>query len=98
MFKRDSLKLGIILGLIAPLFGLLGYYFWKLYPTYSLSDFFQLLASQTTLISGLSTFALLANVALLTIYLNKRLDKTAKGIFAVSVLYALTALVIKFLL
>lgn len=98
MFKKDSLLFGIILGLFAPLFGLIGYYFWKLYPTYSLNEFFQLLAAQTTLISGLSTFALLANVALLTIYLNKRLDKTAKGIFAVSVLYALTALIIKFVL
>jgi hypothetical protein len=96
MFKKDNLPFGIVLGAIAPLFGFLGYYFWKFYPTFSLKDFFDLLMAQTTLISGLSTFALLINVALLTVYLNRRLDKTAKGIFAISVLYALVALAIKF--
>ena len=98
MFKRDNFIMGLAIGFIAPLFGLLGYYLWKFYPTYSLKDFFQLLASQTTLISGLSTFALLATVAILTVYLNRHLDKTAKGIFTISVMYALAALVIKFVL
>lgn len=96
MFKKDNLSFGVLLGAIAPLFGFLAFYFWKFYPTFSIKDFIDLLLSQTTLISGLSTFALLINVALLTVYLNKKLDKTAKGIFAISVLYALIALVIKF--
>lgn len=95
MFKKDNIAIGVLLGTFAPMLGFLGYYFWKMFPTYSIKDFVELLLSQTTLISGLSTFALLANVALLTVYLNKHLDKTAKGIFGVSVLYALIALALK---
>ena len=96
MFKKDTFLFGLLLGFVAPFFGLIGYYFWKFYPTYSLKDFFELLTFQPTLISGLSSFALLANVAILTVYLNRQLDKTAKGIFTISVLYALAALVVKF--
>jgi hypothetical protein len=86
---------GIILGLIAPLVGMLGYYFWKFYPTYSIGDFFSIIFSNKTILSGLSTFALFANVILLTIYLNTRRDETAKGIFIISCVYAIAAIVLK---
>jgi len=93
--KRNSLLFGIILGLIAPLIGMLGYYFWKFYPTYSLQDFFSIIFSQKTILSGLSTFALFANVILLTLYLNTRRDATAKGIFVISCVYAIAAIIFK---
>ena len=93
--KRNSLLFGIIIGLIAPLLGMLGYYFWKFYPTYSLGDFISIILSQKTIFSALSTFALFANVVLLTIYLNTRRDETAKGIFLISCVYAIAAIVIK---
>jgi hypothetical protein len=93
--KRDSLLFGIIIGLIAPLIGVLGYYFWKFYPTYSLGDFISLLLSEKTILSALSTFALFANVVLLTIYLNTRRDETAKGIFLISCIYAIAAITLK---
>ena len=96
--KKDSLLFGAILGLIAPLFGTLGYYFWKFYPMYSVGDSIRVILSQKTILSALSTFALFANVVLLTLYLNNRKDETAKGIFAISCLYAIAALVIKFFL
>ena len=86
---------GIVLGLIAPLLGMLGYYFWKFYPTYSLADFFSIIFSQKTILSGLATFALFANVILLTLYLNTRRDETAKGIFIISCVYAIAAIVFK---
>jgi hypothetical protein len=93
--KRNSLLLGIILGLIAPLLGMLGYYFWKFYPTYSLGDFSSIIFSNKTILSALSTFALFANVILLTIYLNTRRDETAKGIFIISCVYAIAAIILK---
>jgi hypothetical protein len=93
--KRNSLLFGIIIGLIAPLIGMLGYYFWKFYPTYSLGDFISLLLSEKTILSALSTFALFANVVLLTIYLNTRRDETAKGIFLISCIYAIAAITLK---
>jgi hypothetical protein len=93
--KRNSLLFGIILGLIAPLLGMLGYYFWKFYPTYSLGAFINIITTQKALLSAISTFALFANVILLTIYLNTRKDETAKGIFIISCIYAIAAIVIK---
>jgi len=93
--KRNSLLFGIILGLIAPILGMLGYYFWKFYPTYSLGDFFDVISSNKSILSGLSTFALFANVVLLTLYLNTRRDETAKGIFLISCVYAIGAIVLK---
>jgi hypothetical protein len=93
--KRNSLLFGIILGLIAPLIGMLGYYFWKFYPTYSIGAFINIVLAEKTLLSAISTFALFANVVLLTIYLNTRKDQTAKGIFIISCVYAIAAIVIK---
>lgn len=37
----------------------------------------------------------MANAVLFTIYINARIDKTAKGIFWATLIYALTALSIK---
>ena len=93
--KRNSLLLGIILGLVAPLLGMLGYYFWKFYPTYSIGAFIHVILSEKALLSAISTFALFANVVLLTVYLNTRKDETAKGIFIISCVYAIAAIVIK---
>ena len=75
--------------------GMLGYYFWKFYPTYSLGDFLNIILSEKAILSALSTFALFANVILLTIYLNTRRDDTAKGIFIISCVYAIAAMVLK---
>jgi len=96
--KRNSIPFGIILGLFAPLLGMLGYYFWKFYPTFSVGDFFSTVFSNRTVLSGISTFALFANVVLLTIYLNTRRDETGKGIFIISCIYAIGAIVLKLFL
>ena len=93
--KRNSLIFGIIIGLIAPILGMLCYYFWKFYPTYSINDFLNIILSEKAILSALSTFALFANVILLTIYLNTRRDETAKGIFIISCVYAIAAIVLK---
>lgn len=93
--KKNSILLGMIMGLFAPLVGMAGYYFWKFYPTYSLSDFLHVVFSERAILSALSTFALFANVVLLTIYLNTKRDETAKGIFIISCVYAIAAIVFK---
>jgi hypothetical protein len=98
MLKRDQFGLGIILGILAPMLGLLVYYFWKFYPTFTLGEFFTVLALQKSLISGIVSFALIANAILFTIYINTRRDKTAKGIFIITCIYAIAALVVKGLL
>jgi hypothetical protein len=95
MFKKDNLKLGILLGLIAPFIGIVGYYFLKIYPI-SFSDYIQLLGMEKRFLTNAITFSLLANAVFFTIYINSHKDKTAKGIFAVTVIYVIAAVILKF--
>lgn len=98
MLKRDNLKMGIILGIIAPLLGMVLYYFGKFYPALSVKDFFQLLSIQKTLITGIVSISLVANAVLFTLYINTRRDQTAKGIFASTCVYAIGSLILKYFL
>jgi hypothetical protein len=50
---------------------------------------------QKSLLSGIISIALIANAIVFTVYINKQKDKTAKGIFAVSVAYAVAAFLFK---
>lgn len=95
MLKRDNLRLGIVLGIIAPFFGFLIYYFVKFYPTFSLGDFIQFLKSNKSLITVVVSLSLLANAGLFTLYINMQKDLTAKGIFIVTVIYGIAALLFR---
>jgi hypothetical protein len=91
---KDNFKLGIVLGLLAPLLGILGFYFWKAYPV----DFWyymRALGQEQRLLTNAVTFSLFANAIVFTIFINSRRDKTAKGVFIVTVLYAIAAIVLK---
>ena len=98
MLKRDSLKLGFILGFIAPLISLVVYYFIRFYPLFSVSDFFEFVSLNKTQITAISVPCLLLNIVLFTIYINSHRDKTAKGIFTITLLYAIAALLLKFII
>ena len=98
MLKRDSLKLGFILGFIAPIIILVVYYFIWFYSLFSVSDFFEFVSLNKTQITAISVPCLLLNIALFTIYINSHRDKTAKGIFTITLLYAIAALLLKFII
>ncbi len=98
MFKRDNLRFGILLGFLAPLISLVVYYFIKFYPLYTVGDFFTLVSQNKNLVTAISVPCLVLNIALFTFYINTRRDKTAKGIFAITLVYAIAALLLKFLL
>jgi hypothetical protein len=98
MLKRDSLPLGLVLGFIAPIFGMLIYYFVKFFPTFSLADFFRVMGTQKSLITGIVSISLIANAVIFTVYINTRKDKTAKGIFTATCIYAIVAMIVKFFL
>lgn len=95
---KDSLRLGLLLGIIAPFFGMFIFYFWKFYPTFSLKEFFTVLFMQKTLVTGIVGFSLFANAVIFTLYINTRKDRTAKGIFIVTVIYAVSAIIFKLFL
>jgi len=96
--NKDNIIVGLVLGVIAPLFGMFGYYYWKFAHFLTLGEFFELLSVQKSLISGIVAICLLANVAIFTIYTNKRKDNTAKGIFIITCLYGIAAVLTKLFL
>ena len=98
MLKRDSLKLGLLLGFVAPLVSLVIYYLIRFYPLFTVSDFFEFVSTNKSQITAISVPCLLLNIALFTIYINSHRDNTAKGIFTVTLLYAIAALLLKFVL
>ena len=96
IFKKDNLRLGLVLGLVAPIVSLVVYYFVRFYPTFTARDFFNFLRTNKPQITAVSVPCLLLNIVLFTVYINSRRDSTAKGIFVATILYAIAALLFKF--
>lgn len=97
MFKKDNFIYGCILGLLAPVAGLLLMKFYK-FGMLSFKEVLQFIYYQPghgLLTAGL-TVSLMMNAFFFTMYINEGSDKTAKGIFATTVLYAIVILLIKY--
>ena len=97
IFKKDNLRLGLVLGLVAPIISLVVYYFVKFYPTFSIKDFLDFMRTNKSQITAVSVPCLVLNIALFTYYINSHKDSTAKGIFAATLIYAILALLFKFI-
>ena len=96
MFKKDSLPLGLVLGLIAPMLGIILFKVYK-FGVFTFQETFQFMLYEPgykTLTVALS-LSLLLNALLFTIYINNGKDNTAKGIFLTTLLYGLIVLSIK---
>jgi hypothetical protein len=96
ILKRDDIKLGVVLGFIGPLIGILLYKFIK-FKMFSFKETFQFMIYEPghSTLSVALTLALFVNAVLFTIYLNTRKDKTAKGIFLVTLVYGVAVLFLK---
>jgi hypothetical protein len=95
IFKKDNFVFGLILGFIAPALGFFLFKFYK-FRAYSLREMFQFLKENPNLISVFISVSLMANAILFTIYVNGRRDKTAKGIFVLTIVYAVVAMIFKY--
>lgn len=95
MLKKDDFKLGLIFGLLLPVVSFLGYYSWK-FSVYSFSDYIFYLRTNKALVTAITIPCLVLNMVIFTYYINSKLDRTAKGIFAVTLLYALASLAVKY--
>ena len=95
ILKKDNFWLGTVVGLVGPL---IGFAIFKLikYRSFSLREMYQWMTLNHNLITAWISVSLFANALLFTLFVNARIDKTAKGIFTVTVLYAIIALLIKF--
>ena len=96
IFKKDNFVFGLILGFIAPAVGFLLYKFVK-FRGLTLTEMFQWIKLNPNLITVFISVSLFANAALFTIYINSHRDKTAKGIFVVTIIYAVIAMLFKYL-
>ena len=96
IFKKDNFWLGTFIGLVSPMLGILLFKAVK-FSIFSLKETLQFMFMEPgyrTLSAGLS-LSLLLNALFFTLYINAHKDKTAKGIFASTVIYGLFVLIIK---
>ena len=95
--KLDNLKLGLFVGMLAPVLGIFIFYLWKFRHVLSFGEFIQYLGLERHLITGVISISLVANAAFFTYFINTNKDQTAKGIFFVTIVYVLAALIRKFM-
>lgn len=95
ILKKDNLKLGILLGILAPLLAMLIYYFWNFSRALSISEYIFVLRTNKPLLTAITSISLLANAVIFTFYINTHRDQTAKGIFVATLLYGIFVLVYK---
>lgn len=96
LFNKDNLPFGLLLGTVSPLVGLLLLKLGK-FSLFSFRETVQFMLNEPgfkTLSAGLSV-SLLLNALFFTIFINRRKDQTAKGIFITTLIYGLLVLSIK---
>ena len=96
MLKRDNFWMGTILGLIAPILGMFIFKHYK-FEIFTLKETFQFIILEPghKTLTVAMTLSLLLNAVLFTLYINTNKDKTAKGIFATTMVYGLIILILK---
>ena len=96
IFKKDNFLMGFIMGMIAPIGGILIYKYRQL-SAFTFKETFQYLIYQPghNMLTVAISLSLLANAVLFTIYINAHIDNTAKGIFTATLIYGITALSLK---
>ena len=95
--NKDNLRLGIVLGFIAPIFGMALYYFIQFRNVMTLSEFGHVILVEKRLLTALISVSLVANAVIFTYYINKRKDRTAKGIFIATCIYGIASLLWKWI-
>jgi hypothetical protein len=96
IFKKDNFIYGLALGFVAPLIAFLLYKYVK-FQSLTLIEMFQWMKLNPNLITVSISVCLMANAVLFTIFINGHRDKTAKGIFVLTVIYAAIAMGFKYL-
>jgi len=96
MFKRDNIRLGLLLGFLGPILGMIVYYFAAFYShNVGFAEFLGYMRQYKSLLTAVSSISLVANAVLFTFYVNARKDQTIKGIFLATLIYGIGVLLIK---
>ncbi|RYY99025.1 MAG: hypothetical protein EOO11_06310 [Chitinophagaceae bacterium] len=95
--KRDDVRLGLAVGLIAPI--LIFFLIYALrFTGYDFGEFLDLFVRERRLITFFGAWCLVGNIALFTAYINSNRDRTARGIFIVTLVYGVAVLLAKALI
>ncbi|UAY51470.1 hypothetical protein [Ferruginibacter albus] len=96
ILKKDNLVLGIVIGLLAPLLGILLFKYIK-FKIFTFKEVFQYIYYEPDhkMLTVALSLSLLLNALFFTIYINTNKDKTAIGIFSSTMFYGLIVLLIK---
>ena len=89
--------MGLILGFILPILVFFLIYLVR-FGDSSLEDFFDTFLAQKSLITFFGVWCLVSNIAMFTYYVNTQKDRTAKGIFAMTLIYGIGILLAKVLI
>jgi len=92
--KKNTIILGLVLGFVMPALGVFIFYLWKASAT-PFWDFISIAFKEKSFLTAMIAFSLFLNAIVFTYYVNRRLDKTAIGIFIATCVYALPAIIIK---
>jgi hypothetical protein len=97
MLKLDKYPFGVAIGTIAPLLGIFLFYFTKGYSNMiGPFDFIEIFFKEKKLLTAGGSLSLVINIILMTVFLNMKKDKTAIGIFGMTVMYGLIILYARF--
>ena len=94
LLKSNNFRFGLLIGLLGLLLGLLIIYLVRS-PFQSFGEFLTYFFSENQLLTSVGSLTLLGNIALFTVYVNTNRDKTAAGIFTISVIYGIAILLLK---
>ncbi len=97
MMRKDNYIIGVLMGLLLPFLGFFGFYQWR-FSLFSFQEFLELLNQQKSVLSAMISISLLINGVVLTYFFQKQQDKTAKGIFFTTCIYAIIAIACKWFL
>lgn len=95
--NKDNFLLGVIAGLVVPIFGISMLYVIKYVPqNVSISDFLYLIKTNKSNIPKVISLGLIACIPLIAYYNNRKRFTTLKGIFLAIMLYAVVAVFYRF--
>ncbi|HXL55855.1 MAG TPA: hypothetical protein VN958_06350 [Chitinophagaceae bacterium] len=92
--KKNKFLLGVILGIVSPMLGIIVFYFWKA-PSARFSYFLEVMVNNKSLLTAAISFSLLMNAIVFTWCVNTRKDKTARGVFLVTLIITIPAIIYK---
>jgi len=94
--KKDSTLLGLIVGIIAPVIVMLG--FWQFNFSHMSFFGFKNLMLESTNLPGLISIGLLGNLAAFFLFYKLKLDVSARGVISATFGYGLIIVILKFAL